>query len=199
MKSHILAILAILKKWLYLCGVMEIKQMQRYFILGYMGAGKSRFSRKLASSLGLQNIDLDLFIEHRYCKTVAQLFTEKGEAYFRKIEQLCLIELCSYENIIVSLGGGTPCFFDNIDLIKQHGCSIFLDLPEEELFIRLKNSHHKRPLLQDKTDEELKAFIHASLKKRRPFYEQATLTLSSSSFTPETLEVILSLSNPIKN
>ena len=147
--------------------------MTRIFLVGYMGAGKTTLGRALANELGIPFIDLDNYIEKRYCKTISQIFAEKGEEEFRNIERRMLHEVGEFENVIISTGGGTPCFFDNIEYMNSQGTTVFLDVPVERLFIRLSIARSKRPLIKDKNDEELRAFIAEQLGKRLPHYSKA--------------------------
>ena len=147
--------------------------MTRIFLIGYMGAGKTTLGRALARSLGLQFIDLDCYIEERYRKTISQIFAEKGEEEFRNIERRMLHEVGEFENVIISTGGGTPCFFDNVGYMNGQGTTVFLDVPVERLFIRLSIARAKRPLIKDKSDDELRAFIAEQLERRMPHYSKA--------------------------
>ena len=147
--------------------------MIRIFLTGYMGSGKTTLGRALAADLNVQFIDLDHYIEQRYRKTIAQLFAENGEDGFREIERRMLHEVGEFEDVIISTGGGTPCFFDNIEFMNAQGTTIYLDVPVERLFIRLCIARSKRPLIKDKSDEELRAFIIEQLEKRAPHYSKA--------------------------
>ena len=150
--------------------------MTRIFLTGYMGAGKTTLGRALATKLGVEFIDLDNYIEKRYHKTISAIFAEKGEEEFRNIERNMLHEVGEFENVIISTGGGTPCFFDNVEFMNRQGTTVFLDVPEERLFIRLSIARSKRPLIKEKNDEELKAFITEQLGKRRTHYSKAQYT-----------------------
>ena len=158
-------------------GVSET--VKRVFLIGYMGAGKTTLGKVLAKQLGMLFIDLDAYIESRYCKTIADLFAEKGEEAFRQIERQMLREVGEFEQVLVSTGGGTPCFFDNMEYINQQGVSVFLRVSVEELVSRLMVSRKKRPLIANKTDEELHALIAEGLSKRLPFYEQALISFDA--------------------
>ncbi len=147
--------------------------MTRIFLVGYMGAGKTTLGRALAAAAGLSFIDLDCYIEQRYRKTIAQIFDEKGENAFREIEQRMLHEVGEFEDVVISTGGGTPCFFDNIEYMNAQGITVYLDVPVERLFIRLSIARSKRPLIREKSDEELRLFIEEKLQERGPHYSKA--------------------------
>ena len=147
--------------------------MTRIILIGYMGAGKTTLGKVLARETGLQFFDLDSYIEDRFHKKVPQIFAEKGEEAFRDIERRMLHEVAEFEDVVISCGGGTPCFFDNMDYMNQAGESVFLDVDVKVLFRRLKVAKQQRPLLAEKTDEELMNFIVEALQKRLPYYTQA--------------------------
>lgn len=150
--------------------------MTRILLIGYMGAGKTTLGRALADDLGLEFIDLDHYIEKRYRKTISDIFAEKGEEEFRRLEQRMLHEVAEFENVIISTGGGTPCFFDNIDYMNTQGITVYLKVPIERLFTRLSIARNKRPLIKDKNDEELRTFIASQLEQREPAYTKALHT-----------------------
>lgn len=150
--------------------------MTRIFLIGYMGAGKTTLGKAYARETGLSFIDLDWYIEERFHKTVGQLFAERGEQGFRELERKMLHEAAEFEDIIISAGGGTPCFFDNMDYMNACGETVFLEVTPQVLFRRLRIAKQQRPLLATKTDEELKDFIDEALQKRLPFYTKAKHT-----------------------
>ena len=147
--------------------------MTRILLIGFMAAGKTTLGKALARDLGLQFVDLDHYIEGRYHCSVSQLFAERGEEAFREIERNMLHEVAEFENVVISTGGGTPCFFDNMEYMNQVGETVFLDVDNKVLFRRLKVAKHQRPLLANKTDEELMTFIQEALEKRLPYYTKA--------------------------
>ena len=149
--------------------------MKRIILIGYMGAGKTTLGKVLARELNLEFIDLDWYIENRFHQSVNQLFATRGEEGFRKIERNMLHEVAEFENVIISSGGGTPCFFDNMEYMNQQGLTVYLKASPETLRAHLRMGKQKRPLVAQKNDEELDAFIHESLNKREPFYNQARL------------------------
>ena len=150
--------------------------MVRVFLCGYMGSGKTTLGKSLSKEMNLTFIDLDNFIESRQHKTVKEIFAEVGEAGFRDIERRSLIEVSEYEDVVISLGGGTPCFFDNMDIINAAGTSVYLKPTEEVLLKRLIKGKHKRPLLADKTDEEILGVIREQLAWREPYYLKCKIT-----------------------
>ena len=147
--------------------------MTRIFLIGYMGAGKTTLGKAFARSMGLTFIDLDWYIEERFHKTVRQIFAERSEEGFRELEKRMLHEVADFEDVVIATGGGTPCFFDNVEYMNQKGETVFLDVRQEVLFRRLKVAKQQRPLLAQKNDEELKAFIADALGKRLPHYSKA--------------------------
>ena len=147
--------------------------MKSIIIIGYMGAGKTTVGKALAKELGVMFYDLDWYIESRMRKTVKQIFDEIGEEGFRKIERNMLHEVAEIENVVGSCGGGTPCFFDNMDYMNQLGETIYLKASPETLHTHLKMGKGVRPLLLNKTPEEVEIFIREQLKLREPFYNKA--------------------------
>ena len=147
--------------------------MIRIFLTGYMGAGKTTLGKALARELHIPFIDLDWYIEERFHKTVGELFSERGEASFRELEKNMLHEVGEFEDVVISTGGGAPCFFDNMEYMNDCGDTVFLDVEPAVLFRRLRVAKQQRPLLANKSDEELMDFICEALQKRHPFYSKA--------------------------
>ena len=147
--------------------------MQRIIIIGYMGAGKTTVGKALAKALGLDFYDLDWYIESRMHKTVKQIFDEQGEEGFRRIENNMLHEVAEFEDVIISCGGGTPCFFDNMDYMNRQGDTIYLKSTPEVLHKHLQMGKTVRPLLLNKTADEVKALITEQLSQREPYYLKA--------------------------
>ena len=154
--------------------------MRRIILIGYMGAGKTTVGKALSKELGIPFYDLDWYIESRRRKTVAQLFAEQGEEAFRKIEYNMLHEVAEFEDVIISCGGGTPCFFDNIDYMNRQGDVVYLKAAPEVLYRHLLVGKTERPLLKGKTPDELITFIREQLERREPFYSKARHTLDVS-------------------
>ena len=151
--------------------------MRRIILIGYMGSGKTTVGKALSKETGMMFYDLDWYIESRMRKTVSQIFAEKGEEGFRKIEYNMLHEVAEFEDVIISCGGGTPCFFDNMDYLNQQGDVVYLKATPETLYKHLLMAKIERPLLKDKTPKELIDYITEHLKERAPYYEKAHYTL----------------------
>ena len=152
--------------------------MVRIIIVGYMGSGKTTVGKALSKDLGIPFYDLDWYIESRMRKTVAQIFAERGEEGFRRIEHNMLHEVAEFENVIISCGGGTPCFFDNMDYMNGQGETVYLQASPDVLYNHLKMGKTERPLLKNKTPEEMQVFIAEQLEKREPYYSKAKHTLN---------------------
>lgn len=149
------------------------REMERIFIVGYMGAGKTTVGKGLAKLRELTFLDLDAFIENKYRKTVSQLFAEKGESEFRRMEQSALREVSEFENIVVSTGGGAPCYNDNMELMNKAGTTVYIEAGPEELAARLLASKTVRPLIAGKSRDELIPFITRHLEERKRYYQKA--------------------------
>lgn len=153
--------------------------MNRIFLIGYMGVGKTTLGKELAAKLNYQFVDLDLYIQNRYQKTINEIFAESGESKFREIEHNLLKEVANFEDTVISTGGGTPCFFDNMDVMKQAGMVVYLKTAPDVLLKRLYSGREKRPLIKDKTEAELLDFIVENIAKRDPFYSRAQVVFET--------------------
>ena len=147
--------------------------MKRIILIGYMGSGKTTVGRALAKELGLPFYDLDWYIENRMRKKVSQIFAEQGEEGFRRIEHNMLHEVAEFENVVISCGGGTPCFFDNMEYMNQQADTVYLKASPEVLYAHLQMGKGVRPLLLNKTPDEVQQFIREQLADREHFYSQA--------------------------
>jgi shikimate kinase len=147
------------------------------YIIGFMGSGKSTTGKKLASLLGWSFIDLDKIIEKHTGETIQEIFSQNGEDYFRKIETRLLKTLKPGTNIIISTGGGTPCYSDNMDFMLDNGLTLYLKLTPEELKSRLSESKGTRPLIKDLDKEKLQSFIEEKLADREKCYDRSDITV----------------------
>lgn len=159
-----------------------------------MYSGKSTMGKKLAKAMNLKYIDTDNIIETKYNITINNFFEKYGEDLFREFEHKILLESIKEDNVIISTGGGLPCFHKNMELIKKNGISIYLNMSPQSIIHRINNSKKKRPLLQNKTPEELKTYIETLLKQREIYYNQATITIKGESINiKEIQDKILSI------
>ncbi|HLP63826.1 shikimate kinase [Flavobacterium sp.] len=149
--------------------------MCKLVLVGYMGSGKSVLAKKLAEKLNISFVELDDLIEEKAKMTIKTIFSDKGELYFRKLEhQLFLEKMESNESFVLSTGGGTPCYFNNHEVLKQtDSVSIYLKASIDTLYSRLKNQRESRPLLAQLGEGELREFIAKHLFERSYFYNQA--------------------------
>jgi shikimate kinase len=170
--------------------------MKKIILLGYMGCGKSTIANKLSGMIQIPYVDLDEYIEKKTNLTINQIFENHGEIYFRKLEHTFFVELLNLpEQIIIGLGGGTPCYANNHELLKGDGVmSIYLKASIDTLFNRLASNKSKRPLIADKSDEEMKEFIAKHLFDRSFYYNHAMhkVTVDDKSIE-ETVNDILNL------
>lgn len=151
--------------------------MRNIVLVGFPGSGKTTLGRHLAKYLKLQFTDLDTKIEERYHSSIPHIFEKYGESAFRECEYNTLAELLGQQNVLIATGGGAPCFNNAMQLINAQATSVYLKLSEDILLERLLISHKKRPLTQNLDKEELKQYIHKTLQKRAPYYEQASIIL----------------------
>lgn len=149
--------------------------MKKIILLGYMGCGKSTIAKLLSEKTGMPYLDLDEIIEEKTDMSIKNLFKEKGEIYFRKLEHEVFHDLMNNsESMILSLGGGTPCYANNHELLKgDNTISIYLKASIDTLYNRLIHDKKNRPLVADKSEAEMKEFIAKHLFDRSFYYNQA--------------------------
>lgn len=167
----------------------------KVFLIGFMASGKTTVGKELAHALGYQFLDLDQYIETKHGRTIKQIFETKGEEHFRLIENEALKEVCSFNgDFVISSGGGTSCFFNNIDYMNRNGITVYLRLEVATLVARLVESKIDRPLLWGKTREELSDYIIRVLDERKKYYEKAQVIVDADSLNPYDLaKMILSM------
>ncbi|MGB1207193.1 MAG: shikimate kinase [Chitinophagales bacterium] len=154
------------------------KLEQNIYLIGFMAAGKSSIGKKLAEALTFRFVDLDDWLEKEEKQTISSIFSEKGEAFFRKREQYYLQKTANLERYVIATGGGTPCYFDNMENIKHSGLSFYLRNSPEFLAQRLMNEKAKRPLVNNfENISNLTFFVEKKLKEREKFYQQADFTI----------------------
>ena len=147
--------------------------MNCIILLGYMCAGKTTVGRVLAKDLGMMFYDLDWYIEERYHTKIGKIFAEQGEEKFRDLERRMLHEVAEFQNVVLSLGGGTPCFFDNMEYMNSVAETFYLKASPDILVKHIGMSRGHRPLLDGKSPEELDTFVRQQLSEREPFYSKA--------------------------
>jgi len=149
----------------------------KVYIIGFMGCGKSTAGKKLASLLGWSFVDLDRKIEKHTGKTIPELFSEYGEDYFRKVETEVLKSHKSQANVVISTGGGSPCYDDNMDFMLETGVTVYLKLTPDQLKTRLAKSKTDRPLIMGLSKDGLLSFIEEKLTNREKWYNQAQIII----------------------
>ncbi|PWT75834.1 MAG: shikimate kinase [Bacteroidetes bacterium] len=164
----------------------------KIFLIGFMGSGKTHWGRQLAEKLHLSFFDLDTVITDREKKSISEIFSEKGEEHFRYLEKEVLEELVNgLDEFIISTGGGTPCFFNNIEFMKKNGRVIWLNTSVEILNQRLVRERTSRPLIRNIGEAELRAYIIRKLGERKMYYEQADVMVNEESIMLQPLIELL--------
>jgi shikimate kinase len=167
----------------------------KYFLVGFMGCGKTTWSRKLATKLGYEFIDLDHVLEAKAGMSIAEYFSSFGEDAFRELESEVLKQTDYPENVVISTGGGLPCFFDHMSWMNTNGQTLYIKLSPKTLADRLENSKTVRPVLQGKQGEELVGFIAAKLAEREGYYLQASHIVDGIDMSVEKLEEAIGVNN----
>lgn len=158
----------------------------RIFLVGFMGSGKSFRGRQLSQKLGIPFFDLDAEIVNSEARSVNDIFAEQGEEYFRQKEKEVMHILTeSHGSFVMACGGGTPCFFNNVEFMNEKGVVVWLNTSLQQLFERLLKEKAERPLLKDLGDDQLKAFIAKKFADRRIYYEQAKVHIDDDNATLE--------------
>ena len=157
----------------------------KIFLTGFMGCGKSTLARKLAVKMAFPCIDLDKEIEKKTGISITNYFQIYGEDDFRQVESETLQKNHYPENVVLATGGGTPCFFDNMDWMNKTGITVYLSMSPEALAHRLKTERDKRPLIQRLNETDLVQYITDKLAEREAFYKQAKYILQGINLTAE--------------
>jgi shikimate kinase len=170
----------------------------KIFLVGFMGSGKTHWGQRLAAKLGMPFYDLDSLIIEKENKSVAEIFAEKGEEFFRFLEKEILEAITdNHESFILSCGGGTPCFFNNIEFMKKNGKVIWLNTSVDVLRERLQRERLSRPLIAEVSEDELQRYIIRKLSERRMYYQQADVTVSEeTTHLDELIRILLQNEQP---
>jgi shikimate kinase len=164
----------------------------KIFLIGFMGSGKTHWGRQLSAKLRLPFYDLDTVITEKEKLSVAEIFDRQGEEYFRYQERDTLEEItANQESFILSCGGGTPCFFNNIEFMKKSGKVIWLNTSIDALTERLQKERMTRPLISDVEEADLRRYIIRKLSERRMYYQQADVTVGEENTNLDLLIKIL--------
>jgi shikimate kinase len=150
----------------------------RIFLIGFMGSGKTHWGRLLSQKLGIPFFDLDEQVTGHAGKSIPEIFETEGEEQFRlKEKDILHIITESHESFVMACGGGSPCYFNNIEYMNQAGSTVWINTPLDVLFNRLVKEKAQRPLIMDLSDEQLKNFIYKKFADRRIYYEQADMAV----------------------
>lgn len=163
----------------------------KIFLIGFMGSGKSTIGKLLAEKLGMDFIDFDRHIEQETGKTIPEIFDMEGEDTFRLLEHEYLKKLLDKDRVVIALGGGTPCFHNNMELINKNGTSVYISMSVDTLVKRVSKARNKRPLIRDLNDVDLKYFIETNLEKRLPDYRQAHLSVCAEDMNAEQVAEVI--------
>ncbi len=160
----------------------------RIYLIGFMGSGKTHWGRLLSEKLGIRFFDLDEAVTEHAGKSIPEIFAEDGEEIFRLMEKDVLhIITESHESFVMACGGGSPCYFNNIEYMNQSGTTVWINVPLDTLFERLVKEKEKRPLIKELSDEQLKGFISKKFSDRKIYYEQADVTVDEEPVLLESL------------
>lgn len=160
----------------------------KIFLIGFMGSGKTYWGRELSQKLGMPFFDLDEQVAEHAGKSIPEIFEQEGEEQFRMREKDILhIITESHDSFVMACGGGSPCFFNNIEYMNKSGTTVWLNTDMETIFKRLAAEKERRPLIKDLSDDQLRYFIGKKFAGRKIYYEQADLTVNEEPLLVETM------------
>lgn len=168
----------------------------RIFLLGYMGVGKSTLGKMAADILSVEFVDFDSLLEAHQQMTISEIFSQFGETFFRKLEHELLREIVqTRDQFIIGTGGGLPCFHNNLQIMNEYGYTVYLRASSDSIVERLSQSAGSRPLILNKSTEDLYDFVTAMLSEREPIYQQAKATVELDLSLPkeQNVEKLLSI------
>jgi shikimate kinase len=164
----------------------------RIFLIGYMGVGKTTIGKRLANALDMDFLDLDHFIESSTGRSIPDIFKKEGEVAFRGLEKKYLTDICmDADNVVVATGGGTPCFYNHMEIMNKHGITVYLQMDVRSIVYRLVHAKETRPLVEDKAPENLDEYVKQHLEERREFYEEAHITAHALGFNQKKMEELV--------
>jgi shikimate kinase len=161
------------------------------FLIGFAGSGKTYWGERWAEVLNLKHYDVDQVIEQEHGQSVVDIFETQGEQHFRALEKDTLQQFLQGDNMLISCGGGLPCYFKNMEQMNAAGTTIYLQADPDFLYERLLSGIDDRPLLKKIHPSEVLTFIKKKLREREPFYKRARYTVDASSLTSHTLNEVL--------
>jgi len=160
----------------------------KIFLIGFMGSGKTHWGQELSQKLGLPFFDLDEQVASHAAKSIEEIFAEEGEEQFRMLEKEILhIITESHESFVMACGGGSPCFFNNIEYMNRSGTTVWINTSLDVIFERLAGEKHRRPLIKDLSDEQLRYFIGKKFAGRKIYYEQADFSVEEDPLMLDTM------------
>lgn len=160
----------------------------KIFLIGFMGSGKTHWGRLLSQKLGIPFFDLDEQVCTHAGKSIPEIFAADGEEHFRLLEKEVMYMITeSHDSFVMACGGGTPCFYNNIEYMNQAGTAVWINTPSSILFDRLVKEKTARPLIKDLSDEQLRGFITRKFSDRKIYYEQAAITIDEEPLALDTL------------
>lgn len=169
-------------------GLIDYIRPMRVFLIGYMGVGKTTVAKRLANAMGMDVVDLDGFIEGQENRTIHEIFEQEGESGFRGVERKWLKEMEELDEVIISTGGGAPCFYDNMKVMNDLGITVYLKMDPRSIVYRLMNAKEDRPLVRGKSEKEMLKFVYQNLEERREFYEQCQIEVNALGFSSAKME-----------
>lgn len=155
--------------------------VERIYLVGFMGSGKTTVGKKLSQIIGYEFVDMDKLFEKRYKISIPSFFEKYDELLFRKLESENLKHTFKMSGVVVASGGGTPCYYQGVDEMNQNGVTVFLDMVPSALVNRLIHAKNIRPLIKGKSQEELTNFVETELQERIKYYKKARLTIDGLS------------------
>ena len=171
--------------------ITEIPTKGRFFLIGFMGSGKTFWGSRWARAAGMTFYDIDDIVEEEQEKTIADIFAEQGEQHFRDLETTVLRNFINQEGVVIACGGGTPCFNSNIEWMNNNGTSIYLSSSPASILQRLITEKEKRPLIKNLDNDELLFYITEKIKERDFFYRQANIIIDVDQLPEDYIPAVL--------